>query len=88
VVIGGGFWEEGSIELSCGGVPFFDGLTRSRFHPRVAVGGKADAVPRGAEADGLDLDHVPLAAGAVVGEDDIRPDAAHVLHRVFHLGRR
>jgi hypothetical protein len=34
---GPGFWEEGSIELSCGGVPLFDGLARSRFHPRVAT---------------------------------------------------
>ena len=30
---GSGVWEEGSVELSCGGVPLFDGLARSRFHP-------------------------------------------------------
>jgi hypothetical protein len=44
---GSGVWEEGSIELSCGGVPLFDGLARSRFHPRVAVVGKAEPYQKG-----------------------------------------
>jgi hypothetical protein len=91
--LGGDWWgldfrEEGRVEFCCGGVPFFDCLSRSGLDPCVSIGGEADAIPRRAGAYGFDLDDVRLAAGAVVGEDDVRSNAPHMLHGVVNFGCR
>ena len=48
--LGGDWWgldfrEEGRVEFCCGGVPFFDCLSRSGLDPCVSIGGEADAIP-------------------------------------------